>query len=71
MSPRLEQRKLLINCSKNVTSLIVPRLGFRIEVNPFSLKLLGTSHPCPPASVSESTIRREQPNLSLTIGVAC
>jgi hypothetical protein len=72
MSPRLEHRKLLISCSKNVTSLIVPRLGFRIEVNPFSLKLLGTSHPCPPsASVSESTIRRRQPSLSLSIGVAC
>jgi hypothetical protein len=72
MSPRLEHRKLLINCSENVTSLLVPRLGFKIEVNPFSLKLLGTSHPCPPsASVSESTIRRGQPNLSLTISVAC
>jgi hypothetical protein len=72
LSPRLEHQKLLNNCSKSVTSLLVPRLGFEIEVNPFSLKLLGTSHPCPPsASVSESTIRKGQPNLSLTIGVAC
>ena len=72
LSPRWEQRKLLINCSKGVTSLLVPRLGFKIEVNPFSLKLLGTSHPCPPsASVSESTIRKRQPSLSLSIGVAC